>query len=72
LLLLANEKQSFIAWKRAFSANLRRKGTLQGHCTAAVRHALKAGWLAGWLAVGLSNCDNAPTVILKMELFSRN
>jgi hypothetical protein len=71
---LANEKQSFIAWKRSFSANLRRKGTLQGLCTAAVRHALKAGWLAGWLVGWLcvSLTATTPTVILKMELFSRN
>jgi hypothetical protein len=45
-----------------FLANLHRKGTLQGHCTAAVTHALNKGWLAGWLA----------GVTLKLELFSRN
>jgi hypothetical protein len=39
------------------SANLHRKGTLQGHCTAAVGHALNKGWLAGCMC--LSNWDNA-------------
>jgi len=43
------------AVSECFSANFHRKGTLQGHCTAAVGHALNQGWLPGCL----SNWDNA-------------